>query len=43
MSGAGLLREYLGEETIELYRESKRLELQRFRGIVSSAEYEWYL
>ena len=43
MGEASLLKEYLGEETIELYRESKRLELQRFRGIVSPAEYEWYL
>ena len=34
---------YLGEETLALYRESKRLELQRFRKIVSAAEYEWYI
>ena len=32
-----------GEETIALYGETKRLEAIRFRKIVSSAEYEWYL
>ncbi len=34
---------YLGEETIALYGETKRLEAIRFRKIVSSAEYDWYL
>jgi glutamine synthetase len=37
------LPSYLGEETVSLYRESKRLELQRFRRIVPAHEYEWYL
>jgi glutamine synthetase len=43
MSDAELLKDYFGEEALALYRESKRLELQRFRGIVSPAEYEWYV
>lgn len=34
---------YLGEETIQLYAESKRLELERFRRIVPAHEYDWYL
>ncbi len=34
---------YLGEETVALYGETKRLEAQRFRKIVSAAEYDWYL
>jgi glutamine synthetase len=40
---AKLLPAYLGEETIRLYHESKRLELRRFRAILSPAEFEWYL
>jgi glutamine synthetase len=40
---AEVLSDYLGEETIALYRESKRIELQRFRSIVTAAEFEWYL
>jgi glutamine synthetase len=43
MGQAQVLCDYLGEETVALYRESKRLELQRFRSIVSPAEFEWYL
>jgi len=34
---------YLGEETAALYGETKRLEAERFRRIVSAAEYDWYL
>ena len=41
--GASVLPRYLGEETVALYRESKRLELERFRRIVPAHEYEWYL
>jgi glutamine synthetase len=37
------LAEYLGQETLTLYRENKRIETERFRRIVSPAEYEWYL
>jgi glutamine synthetase len=40
---ARALPSYLGDETVSLYRESKRLELARFRKIMSAAEYEWYL
>ena len=43
LAQARVLPAYLGEETLALYRESKRLELARFRKIVSAAEYEWYL
>ncbi|HKD23291.1 MAG TPA: glutamine synthetase family protein [Rhizomicrobium sp.] len=37
------LASYLGQETLTLYRENKRIETDRFRRIVSPAEYEWYL
>jgi glutamine synthetase len=35
--------DYLGEETVKLYAETKRLEARRFAKIVSAAEYGWYL
>jgi glutamine synthetase len=35
--------DYLGEETVKLYAETKRLEARRFAKIVSAAEYAWYL
>jgi glutamine synthetase len=38
-----LLESYLGAETVALYRETKRLEAQRFAKIISPAEYDWYL
>ncbi len=38
-----LLASYLGEETVALYAETKRLEAARFAKIISPAEYEWYL
>jgi glutamine synthetase len=34
---------YLGEETLSLYRETKRIEAQRLRRIIAAAEYDWYL
>lgn len=34
---------YIGEETVALYRESKRIETERLRRIISPAEYDWYL
>src|SRR5579864_1022833 len=37
------LESYLGQETIALYGETKRLEVARFGKIVSPAEYDWYL
>ncbi len=44
MLGQGTtLKTYLGEESLELYRETKRIEGQRVRGIIAAAEYAWYL
>jgi glutamine synthetase len=40
---APILESYLGQETVALYGETKRLEVARFRKIVSPAEYDWYL
>jgi len=40
---ARALADYLGEETLSLYRESKRIETERLRKIITEAEYEWYL
>ncbi|HEY2070219.1 MAG TPA: glutamine synthetase family protein [Rhizomicrobium sp.] len=34
---------YMGEETLSLYRETKRIEAQRLRRIIAPAEYDWYL
>ncbi|MGH6889284.1 MAG: glutamine synthetase family protein [Rhizomicrobium sp.] len=34
---------YLGEETLALYRETKRIETERLRRIIPPAEYDWYL
>jgi glutamine synthetase len=35
--------DYLGQETVAFYAETKRLEYRRFLKIVSAAEYAWYL
>lgn len=43
LSHAPVLESYLGAETVSLYGETKRLEVQRFRKIISPAEYDWYL
>jgi glutamine synthetase len=40
---AKTLANYLGAETLSLYRETKRVEAVRFRKIISAAEYDWYL
>lgn len=40
---ADLLKSYLGEETVSLYRETKRIETQRLRRVITAAEYDWYL
>lgn len=40
---AAELASYLGEETLMLYRETKRIETERLRRIISEAEYDWYL
>ena len=37
------LAPYLGEETLALYRETKRIETQRLRRIITAPEYDWYL
>lgn len=43
LARAPVLESYLGQETIALYGETKRLEVGRFRRIISPAEYDWYL
>jgi glutamine synthetase len=43
LGGGKVLSTYLGAETLELYRETKRIETERLRRIISEAEYEWYL
>lgn len=43
LANSQLLGDYLGQETVALYSETKRLEAARFRKIVSPAEYDWYL
>jgi glutamine synthetase len=43
LENAQMLPGFMGEETLALYRESKRIEVERFRKIVSTAEYDWYL
>ncbi len=40
---ANILRAYFGDETLSLYRETKRIEAQRVRRAITPAEYEWYL
>lgn len=40
---ASVLKTYLGEETLALYRETKRIETQRLRRTITAAEYDWYL
>jgi glutamine synthetase len=43
LAKAQVLETYLGRETVALYGETKRLEVARFRKIISPAEYDWYL
>jgi glutamine synthetase len=40
---AAILPSYLGEQTLALYRETKRIEASRVRRVIGAAEYEWYL
>ncbi len=40
---AKVLPDYFGAETLQLYRETKRIEQQRLRKLITDAEYEWYL
>jgi glutamine synthetase len=43
LAKAEVLPAYLGEETLDLYRETKRIETERLRRIIPPAEYDWYL
>jgi len=43
LDAAEILKTYLGEETLTLYRETKRIETQRLRKVMTAAEYDWYL
>jgi len=43
LAKAEILPAYLGEETLALYRETKRIETERLRRIIAPAEYDWYL
>jgi glutamine synthetase len=38
-----VLASYLGDETLVLYRETKRIETRRLRRIVTRPEHDWYL
>jgi len=40
---ATALKAYLGEETLALYGETKRIEAHRLRRVITAAEYDWYL
>ncbi|MGH6878635.1 MAG: glutamine synthetase family protein [Rhizomicrobium sp.] len=43
LATAETLPAYLGEQTLALYRETKRIETERLRRIIPPAEYDWYL
>lgn len=43
LENAKTLAGYLGEETLTLYRETKRIEAGRLSRIITAAEYDWYL
>jgi len=43
LGGAATLGAYLGDQMLSLYRETKRIETQRLRRVISEAEYDWYL
>ena len=43
LAKAEVLPAYLGEETLTLYRETKRIETERLRRIIPPTEYDWYL
>jgi glutamine synthetase len=40
---ASILSAYFGQETLALYRETKRIEAQRVRRAIPPVEHEWYL
>lgn len=43
LAKADVLPAYLGEETLTLYRETKRIETERLRRFIPPTEYDWYL
>ncbi len=43
LESGSALASYIGEETLTLYRETKRIEAQRLGRIIPPAEYNWYL
>lgn len=43
LGGSTLLKSYLGEEYVDLYCETKRIELERFEQHIGAREYDWYL
>ena len=43
LENAPVLTSYIGEETLTLYRETKRIESARLRRVITKPEYEWYL
>lgn len=38
-----VLRQYLGDDFVDIYAETKRLEYARFQQSISEREYDWYL
>jgi glutamine synthetase len=43
MGASKVLPDYFGGDYVKVYRESKAIELKRFRNVMTEAEYEWYL
>jgi glutamine synthetase len=43
LAQSATLKSYFGEEPLSFYRETKRIEAQRLRRIITAAEYDWYL
>jgi glutamine synthetase len=43
LENASVLPSYFGAEAVQLYRETKGIELAGFRKLISAEEYEWYL
>jgi glutamine synthetase len=43
LAAAEVLPAYLGEDTLALYRETKRIEAERLRRFIPPTEYDWYL
>ena len=43
LASAETLPAYFGQETLTLYRETKRIETERLRSVIPPTEYVWYL